>query len=107
MGRDRQPATPLCLKMSRSQLQQIPARHGPYTGYSFEEDRMPTLHLTPDQVLGTTRSVRKRLDFTRPIEPEVIRECVELALQAPTGGNRQGWHWLVVTDAAKCQALGD
>jgi nitroreductase len=68
---------------------------------------MPTLNLTPDQVLATTRSVRKRLDLTRPVEPEVIRECLELALQAPTGGNRQGWQWIVVTDAAKRQALGD
>lgn len=68
---------------------------------------MATLDLTPDQLLTTTRSVRKRLDFTRPVEPEVIRECLELALQAPTGGNRQGWQFVVVTDLAKRQALGD
>lgn len=68
---------------------------------------MSTLDLTPDQVLSTTRSVRKRLDFSRPVEPEVIRECLELALQAPTGGNRQGWHFVVVTDPDKRQALGD
>lgn len=68
---------------------------------------MATLDLTPDQLLTTTRSVRKRLDFTRPVEPEVIRECLELAMQAPTGGNRQGWQFVVVTDAAKRQALGD
>ena len=68
---------------------------------------MPQLDLTPDQLLTTTRSVRKRLDFSRPVEPELIRECLEVALQAPTGGNRQGWQWLVVMDAAKRQALGD
>jgi len=68
---------------------------------------MATLDLTPDQLLATTRSVRKRLDFTRPVEPEIIRECLELALQAPTGGNRQGWQFVVVTDPAKRQALGD
>lgn len=68
---------------------------------------MATLDLTPDQLLATTRSVRKRLDFTRPVEPDVIRECLELAVQAPTGGNRQGWQFVVVTDAAKRQALGD
>ena len=68
---------------------------------------MPLLDLTPDQLLTTTRSVRKRLDFSRPVEPEIIRECLETALQAPTGGNRQGWQWVVVTDAAKRQALGD
>ncbi len=68
---------------------------------------MPQLDLSPDQLLTTTRSVRKRLDFSRPVAPELIRECLEVALQAPTGGNRQGWQWLVVTDAAKRQALGD
>lgn len=68
---------------------------------------MPTLDLSPDQLLSTTRSVRKRLDFSRPIEPAVIRECLELALQAPTGGNRQSWQFVVVTDEAKRAALGD
>jgi nitroreductase len=68
---------------------------------------MPLLDLTPDQLLSTTRSVRKRLDLTRPVEPELIRECLDLATQAPTGGNRQTWHFMVVTDAAKRQALGD
>ncbi len=65
------------------------------------------LALTPDQLLTTTRAVRKRLDLTRPVEPEVIRECLEIAVQAPTGGNSQGWSFVVVTDAAKRQALGD
>lgn len=68
---------------------------------------MPTLDLTPDQLLSTTRSVRKRLDFSRSVEPEVIRECLELALQAPTGGNRQSWQFVVVTDEAKRAALAD
>ena len=62
---------------------------------------MPILDLSFDEVLTTTRAVRKRLDLTRPVEPEVIQRCIELALHAPTGGNRQGWHFLVVTDAAK------
>ena len=66
-----------------------------------------TLDLTPDQLLSTTRAVRKRMDFDRPVEPEVVRECLELALQAPTGSNRQGWQWVVVTDAAKRQALAE
>jgi nitroreductase len=68
---------------------------------------MAVLPLTPDEVLTTTRSVRKRLDFSRPVEPEVIRECLEIAVQAPTGGNRQQWHFVVVTDPAKRQAIGD
>src|SRR5579864_7686272 len=71
------------------------------------EKIMPVLDLSPDELLTTTRSVRRRLDFSRPVEPEVIRECLEIALQAPTGGNRQGWHFVVVTDAEKRQALGD
>jgi nitroreductase len=56
--------------------------------------------LDPDQLLTTTRSVRKRLDLERPVEREVIEECLTLALQAPTGSNSQGWHWVVVTDPA-------
>ncbi len=66
-----------------------------------------TLDLTPDQLLTTTRSVRKRLDLSRPIEPELLRECLEIAVQAPTGGNSQTWSFVVVTDPAKRQALGD
>ena len=60
-----------------------------------------------DKLLSTTRAVRKRLDFSRPVEPEIIDECIELALQAPTGSNRQGWRWLVITDADKRKALAD
>src|SRR3989442_8223883 len=67
---------------------------------------MPTLDLSADDVLATTRSVRKRLDFSRPVEPEVIRECLELAVQAPTGANSQGWHFVVVTDQEQRKALG-
>ncbi|GAC1360005.1 MAG: nitroreductase family protein [Ktedonobacteraceae bacterium] len=68
---------------------------------------MPLLDLTLDELLTTTRSVRKRLDFTRPVEPELIRECLELALQAPTGSNSQHWHFVVVTDAEKRFAIAE
>ena len=68
---------------------------------------MTLLQLSPEEMLTTTRSVRKRLDFSRPVEPEVIRECLELAVQAPTGGNSQGWHFVVVTDPEQCKALTD
>lgn len=68
---------------------------------------MPILHLTPDELLITTRSVRKRLDFSRPVEPELLWECLEIAVQAPTGGNRQNWHFIVVTDRQQIQALGE
>jgi nitroreductase len=59
---------------------------------------MPLLPLDPDELLTTTRSVRKRLDLDRPVPMDLVRECIEVALQAPTGSNQQGWHWLVVTD---------
>jgi len=72
-----------------------------------ENENMPLLDLSPDELLSTTRSVRKRLDFSREVEPELIQECLELAVQAPTGGNSQNWHFVVVTDAQQRQALGD
>lgn len=62
---------------------------------------------TVDYLLTTTHSVRKRLDLTRPVEPEVIERCIEIATHAPTGGNRQGWHFIVVTDAAKRATIAE
>ncbi len=62
---------------------------------------------TVDQLLTTTRSVRKRLDFARPVPREIIKECLEIAIQAPTGGNRQGWHFVVVSDAEKRKRIGE
>ncbi|MEE6178486.1 nitroreductase family protein [Mycobacterium sp. 050134] len=66
-----------------------------------------TLNLSVDEVLTTTRSVRKRLDFDKPVDRGVLMECLELALQAPTGSNSQGWQWVFVEDADKRKALGD
>jgi len=66
---------------------------------------MPILDLSIDTLLTTTRSVRKRLDLSRPVEPGVIDECLELALQAPTASNSQSWHFVVVTDPHQRQAL--
>ncbi|HEY2056587.1 MAG TPA: nitroreductase family protein [Solirubrobacterales bacterium] len=51
-----------------------------------------------DLLLSTTRSVRKRLDFDRPVEREVLLECLRLAVQAPTASNRQTWRWAIVTE---------
>jgi nitroreductase len=56
------------------------------------------LGLTPDELLSTTRAVRKRLDLDRPVPMEVIREALAVALQAPSGSNRQSWQWIVLTD---------
>ncbi|MFF1817303.1 nitroreductase family protein [Kribbella sp. NPDC058245] len=66
-----------------------------------------TLDLTPDELLTTTRTVRKRLDLEKPVPIELVRECIEVAVQAPSGSNRQTWHWMVVTDAEKRAAIGE
>jgi nitroreductase len=58
-------------------------------------------------VLTTTRSVRKRLDFDRPVPRELLLECLEVAVQAPTGSNRQGWHFVIVTDPEKKKVIGE
>ena len=65
------------------------------------------LNLSADEVLTTTRAVRKRLDFDKPVPREVVLECLDIALQAPTGSNSQGWHWMFVDDPAKKQGLRD
>jgi nitroreductase len=62
---------------------------------------------TVDRLLTTTRSVRRRLDLARPVEPEVIARCIDIALQAPTGSNNQGWHFVVVTEASKRARLAE
>ncbi len=60
-----------------------------------------------DALLSTTRAVRKRLDFDREVPDDVLLECLQLAIQAPTGSNRQGWRWMVIRDAEKKEALAD
>lgn len=60
-----------------------------------------------DALLSTTRAVRKRLDLDREVPDEVLLDCLQLAVQAPTGSNRQGWRWLVVRDPATKEALAD
>lgn len=59
-----------------------------------------------DELLGTTRAVRRKLDLTRPVEPEVLRRCLELAIQAPSPSNSQQWRWLVVRDQRLRTELG-
>jgi nitroreductase len=63
--------------------------------------------MTPEELLTTTRSVRRRLDLSRPVPADLIRECVDIAVQAPTGSNRQGWQWIVVTDPSLRRLIGD
>ncbi len=66
-----------------------------------------TLDLTIDELLSTTRCVRRRLDLERPVEREVLEECLLLAQQAPTASYREDWHFVVVTDPAQRAALGE
>jgi nitroreductase len=63
--------------------------------------------LSLDELLTTTRAVRRRLDLSRPVPLELVRECLEIALQAPTGGNVQSWHWIVVTQPDVRAAIGE
>lgn len=57
-----------------------------------------SLNLTADELLSTTRAVRKRLDFDRPVPIDLIRECIALAIQAPSASLQQHWHFIVITD---------
>ena len=68
---------------------------------------MSLLDLGPDELLSTTRAVRKRLDLTRPVPDDLIRECVALALQAPSGGNQVAMRFVVVRDRGSVAAIGE
>ncbi len=68
---------------------------------------MALLPLDPDELLSTTRAVRKRLDFSRPVPDDLIRECVDLAMQSPSGSNNMTMQFVVVRDQAIRQAIGE
>jgi nitroreductase len=65
------------------------------------------LPLNPDELLTTTRAVRKRLDLGRPVERSVVERCIEIAMQAPSGSNRQTWQFVLVDDPEVKQKLAD
>jgi nitroreductase len=65
------------------------------------------LNLSIDEVLLTTRAVRRRLDLERPVERDVILDCIRLAVQAPSGSNKQSWHFVIVTDPALRRKIAD
>lgn len=65
----------------------------------------PVVEMTTDTLLSTTRSVRKRLDLSRDVPVGLVRECLEIALQAPTSANRQHWSFIVITDAGQRQKI--
>jgi len=68
---------------------------------------MHLLSLSPDELLSTTRAVRKRLDFTRPVPDDLIRECVAAAMQSPSGSNNMSMNFVIVRDSARRKAIGD
>jgi nitroreductase len=65
------------------------------------------LALSPDEVLSTTRAVRWRLDFERPVALDVVVECLRLAVQAPTAAGRESWRWMVVRDPEQRMAVAE
>jgi nitroreductase/uncharacterized protein YndB with AHSA1/START domain len=67
----------------------------------------PALIAAVDHVLSTTRAVRRRLDLARPVEDQVLFDCIDLAEQSPTGGNQSTRRWLIVRDPAQKKALAD
>lgn len=67
-------------------------------GLEGEPTESDLASMSPDALLSTTRSVRKRLDFDRPVDPSVVEACLRLAFQAPSGANSQGWGWVLVDD---------
>jgi nitroreductase len=77
----------------------------PGTVAAAADERAPTLDLTPDEVLTTTRAVRRRLDLARPVPRSVVEECLEIALQAPNGSNQNAWRWIAVDDRARIERM--
>lgn len=65
------------------------------------------LELTPDEVLATTRAVRRRLDLERPVERGLVEECLALAQQAPNANDEESWRFVVITDAARRAAIAE
>lgn len=65
------------------------------------------LDLTPDELLSTTRAVRKRLDADRPVPDDLVRECVAAAMQAPSGSNNMTMQFVVVREEEKRRAIGE
>jgi nitroreductase len=84
-----------------------PCRSGTEAPGAVDMSGSPRVHLTPDELLSTTRAVRRRLDLTRGVERGLLEECLTLAQQAPTGSLAQDWHFVIVRDADKRSALGE
>lgn len=53
-----------------------------------------------DEALTTTRAVRLRLDLERPVDNQILLDCIDVAEQAPSGGNQGSRRWVIVRDQA-------
>jgi nitroreductase len=60
-----------------------------------------------DYLLSTTRAVRRKLDLDRPVQTDVLMDCLRLAVQAPTPGGSEQWRWLIVRDQDKKNAIAE
>ena len=60
-----------------------------------------------DELLSTTRAVRRRLDLERDVPDRLIHECIQLAEQAPTGGDIASRRWIVIRDPDTKGRLAD
>lgn len=59
-----------------------------------------------DYLLTATRSARRSLDLSTPVDPAEVRDCLQIGLQAANGTNQQLWRWIVVTDETRRKRLG-
>ena len=60
-----------------------------------------------DRVLSSARSVRRKLDFERPIEPGILLDCIDIATQAPLGLGGESWRFIVVTEEHSKQRIAE
>jgi nitroreductase len=67
----------------------------------------PFDHAQTDRLLMTTKAVRRRLDLARPVERDVVVDCIRLASYAPNASNSQEWRWVVIDDPARRALVGE
>jgi nitroreductase len=60
-----------------------------------------------DEVLTTTRAVRKRLDLERPVPRKLVAECIEIAQQAPIAENAEVCRFVAIDDPERRAAAAE